>query len=839
VSAPAIVFVVRWWIFCLLVIGSSELFGQLPYRDGSCDIYWQNRKTGQVSLWHMRQAAFLDLVDHIQTSGPTNLQVVAVADFNQDGDADLLWQNTQTGELRLWLMRGPNRLTTATLPTADLDYALVGTGDFNGDGWVDVLWRQRSQPSNVVWFMEGTNHSGNIGWIAGPADPHWVPAATADFDNDGSTDILWRNPKTGQNMIGFMDGIQRFRDVEIASEPDPHFALVGTGQFNRLGHVDLIWRHLSGTNLIWLMCGTNRLGIAPLPMVPDPDWTVVGTGGYTNSLMLSATGTSSPASITLHWRFDAARCSTVDRRSTSETHGTSLGLHRPSQRLTDTNVVPDRLYEYRLGDDTLWSGIHLPPVAHRGRVLVLVDETLLPNRLLQWEINRLHTNLVGDGWRVTRKSAPRHDDRRWELNPPRIMEVKKWITEFQRQAPQDTNMVLILGHVVIPYSGSIASDGHAGVSDGKPAEWNDHRGAWVADGFYGDLDTSLWTDSRVYVKNSQFPECSNKPWDGKFDNDLFPSEVELAIGRIDFAKLPWWERPEPKQPPRTETDLLVQYLRKNDRYRKQQLVFPDRLLMGGFFGTEGLNASLYATALRHGSRWFGMDPSAFAFGDLFQDRARYLWGFLAGHGAYQAIQGDRGIQHLASDLTHPDQEPSIGFYLLQGSWFADWNLATNNLLRCLLASPNSGLAVFGHSSYRIRFHAERLAMGETLGAEWMRTVNQSLPWAERWLSLLGDPTLRLQITPPPSGLTCEKPDRTRLHWQPTPGIPASYWVLRSKQGIDGPWVLLTPAPISRPEYVDTTAPPGPKLYQVRALQEVTTGSGSFTNSSQGIFVTVD
>ena len=46
------------------------------------------------------------------------------------------------------------------------------------------------------------------------------------------------------------------------------------------------------------------------------------------------------------------------------------------------------------------------------------------------------------------------------------------------------------------------------------------------------------------------------------------------------------------------------------------------------------------------------------------------------------------------------------------------------------------------------------------------------------------------------------------------------------------------------EYIDATfsdpAPPvGQKVYQVRALQLVTTGSGSFTNLSQGIFVTVN
>ncbi|MCP5528663.1 MAG: hypothetical protein H7A47_17875, partial [Verrucomicrobiales bacterium] len=56
--------------------------------------------------------------------------------------------------------------------------------------------------------------------------------------------------------------------------------------------------------------------------------------------------------------------------------------------------------------------------------------------------------------------------------------------------------------------------------------------------------------------------------------------------------------------------------------------------------------------------------------------------------------------------------------------------------------------------------------------------------------------------------------------------------------LEGPTQKLVSAPLADAAYVDTAAPEGRKCYQVRALAPVTTGSGSFTNLSQGIFAEV-
>jgi len=42
-----------------------------------------------------------------------NWKVVEIGDFNGDGDADLLWRDSNTGQLAEWLMNG-NVLTAST-----------------------------------------------------------------------------------------------------------------------------------------------------------------------------------------------------------------------------------------------------------------------------------------------------------------------------------------------------------------------------------------------------------------------------------------------------------------------------------------------------------------------------------------------------------------------------------------------------------------------------------------------------------------------------------------------------------------------------------------------------
>lgn len=106
-------------------------------------------------------------------------RVIGLEDFNADGRADLLWRS-DAGRLAVWFMNGARRLGVAMLNNGQpvsLAWRVVALNDFDGDGQTDLLW-QNGNGLMVVWFMNGTtflrtallgNGKAISGWqVAGP-----------------------------------------------------------------------------------------------------------------------------------------------------------------------------------------------------------------------------------------------------------------------------------------------------------------------------------------------------------------------------------------------------------------------------------------------------------------------------------------------------------------------------------------------------------------------------------------------------------------------------------------------------------------------------------------------
>ncbi len=454
-------------------------------------------------------------------------------------------------------------------------------------------------------------------------------------------------------------------------------------------------------------------------------------------------------------------------------------------------------------------------------MILLVDQTL--TNALATNLTQLTQDLVGDGWKVIRHDAPRHDDGTWANNPPNIAVIKGWITNDYNSDPTNMKAIYIVGHVTIPYSGWIIPDGH-------------FRRPWPCDGYYADMD-GIWTDSSNPC--CQTNGAYNVPNDGIFDQDNFPTNaagfvgLELAVGRVDFANMPiFGSNAPPGVTPRYEVDLLKQYLDKTRRYRLKLISVDARTTVATYSIDDG---TIYPNALRNNSRISGPDLGTIANGDLFyQTNKSYLFGLETGSGGYNSIAG--GL-HTSSNLTYSAAEPQIGFYLLAGSFFGDWN-RQDGLLRATLGTANFG---FGSTyEYLTSWYLEQLGLGEAIGTGLQRTIaNFGNPFSVD-IFLLGDPTLRVQITAPASNLTATAAGSTvSLAWTPSPEGASQYFVYRSTNGVPGDFVRLTSQPLASTTYTDSPAPSGQKTYEVRALKGVTTGSGSFTNVSNGIFTTVN
>ncbi len=458
----------------------------------------------------------------------------------------------------------------------------------------------------------------------------------------------------------------------------------------------------------------------------------------------------------------------------------------------------------------------MAPQHRRGNVILLVDSTLEPS--LTNELAVLRTNLVGDGWTVKQAVAPRHDDSTWTNNRLNLTNVVNLISS--NTVSGTTNVVFILGHVTIPYSGSRAEDSHI-----------DHLGAWSADAYYGYLIKAGWTDATNSTVSGG-DCCANPANDGKFDQNYLPGMPDLAVGRLDFARLPVFSG-------LTEVDLIKRYLAKNGRYRTNGLPTFGRVssLLGNYAETQGANASQSASGAL-----FGVESGRVfnASGLLDQPPADLAVTYADGTFNNVNLWGS-SAQYNAANFADPTKEVPVHFRQVWFSYASDWAwlgqfdvfARTNNWLRASLGWTNYGLATMGGPVWDFAPLGGGAPLAMTMTHGW-----EGVDGVPRFQSILGDPTLRLHRVTPPSGVKASRSGSTvTLTWNPSADANRGYFAYRSTNGLDGFTTPLNSTPVAGLSFTDTTSATN-LLYQVRAIKLQVTGSGSFTNLSQGIFITV-
>ena len=129
--------------------------------DGTPDILWRNQQTGDLYAWLMNgTVATAGRYLNPARFADTRWQIRALADLNGDGQVDVLWHNQATGDLYVWFMRQTvvewgSYLTARSF--SDTRWRIRRVADFNGDGQPDILWHHQQAGELYVWFLDGTS----------------------------------------------------------------------------------------------------------------------------------------------------------------------------------------------------------------------------------------------------------------------------------------------------------------------------------------------------------------------------------------------------------------------------------------------------------------------------------------------------------------------------------------------------------------------------------------------------------------------------------------------------------------------------------------------------------
>jgi uncharacterized delta-60 repeat protein len=238
--------------------------------DGRADILLRNPNTGENYLYPMNGTSILAGEGYIRTV-PAPWDIAGLGDFDGNGTTDILLRNSSTGENYIYFMNGTTIASEGYVRTVPLAWSVAGVADFDGDGKADILLRNLSTGENYLYPMDGLNIKGTEGYIRTVASP-WTVAGLADFNGDGRADILLRNTTTGENYLYPMNGTSILGTEGYIRTVPLAWDIAGLGDFDGDGKADILLRNpTTGENYLYPMDGTSIKGtegyIRTVPLV--------------------------------------------------------------------------------------------------------------------------------------------------------------------------------------------------------------------------------------------------------------------------------------------------------------------------------------------------------------------------------------------------------------------------------------------------------------------------------------------------------------------------------------------------------------------------------------------
>jgi hypothetical protein len=148
--------------------------------------------------------------------------------------------------------------------------------DFNHDGTADLIWENPASGQRLIWFM--INGAPTTSLRLPTVGTNWHIAAIGDFLGNGQSDLVWENTD-GDHLIWIMNaGVPQYALNLLTVAGGWH--IVGAGDFDNEGQADLVWENSdTGQCKIWLMSHGVPTTSIQLPSV-SPNWHIAGVGDF-------------------------------------------------------------------------------------------------------------------------------------------------------------------------------------------------------------------------------------------------------------------------------------------------------------------------------------------------------------------------------------------------------------------------------------------------------------------------------------------------------------------------------------------------------------------------------
>src|SRR5262245_22128142 len=222
-------------------------------------------------------------------------------DFNGDGTADLIVRSGNT--LRVWAMDGSHVASVLVLPDAPAYSDLVGTGDYDGNRTSDLLWEDARSSQLVLWLLNGgvVVKTGVLDRSSLPASEEWHVGGSADFDGDGSDDVMLFSRIRGEVETWALRGTAIAKRSRISGHTGA-WSVAATADTDGDGRGEFVWMdELDRTLERRKPAATTAQSLGQLAA----GWRVIGAGHLDGSAAARLVVRNATTGATQAWSLDA------------------------------------------------------------------------------------------------------------------------------------------------------------------------------------------------------------------------------------------------------------------------------------------------------------------------------------------------------------------------------------------------------------------------------------------------------------------------------------------------------------------------------------------------------
>ena len=214
--------------------------------DGIPDIVWQKPLTNETKFWFMNTDGTKKSELDLSHNAGVVWKFASMADMNNDGNEDMLWQKEDGSTVFCYYMDGSGGLSSGVSLASGVasGWKFAAASDYNGDGNADFLWHNTAKGSTVSWHFDGNGVVNGFSPLGSGIGDVFNSYGGQDMNADGNSDVIYQNSSNGRVLVWYFDENKNILGTKkYFTTLDTSLKVVGAKDYNKDGAVDILLQH--------------------------------------------------------------------------------------------------------------------------------------------------------------------------------------------------------------------------------------------------------------------------------------------------------------------------------------------------------------------------------------------------------------------------------------------------------------------------------------------------------------------------------------------------------------------------------------------------------------------